>query len=173
MERLGAADLADRLLGVRRPAAWWRAVYAALEPAADTVPGLLDELRALPVPLADGRTVPGPAGVLLPLGADAGRVGDLALPGLHIADPDAVHPLLARLGATLAEPDGLLDHPALRDAVDRSVDDAEAGLDPVPLAEAVLGAGRRGGRRWSRRRATGWPRSPSPTSTASRPARTS
>ena len=138
VERLGAAALADRLLGVRRPAAWWRAVYAALEPAADTVPGVLDELRALPVPLVDGRTVPGPAGVLLP-GADAGRVGDLALPGLHIADPDAVHPLLVRLGARPAEPDGLLDHPALRDAVERSVDDAEAGLDPIPLAEAVLG----------------------------------
>ena len=139
VERLGAAALADRLLGVRRPAAWWRAVYAALEPAAETVPGLIDELRAVPVPLTDGRTVPGPAGVLLPLGADAGRVGNLALPGLHIADPDAVHPLLVRLGATLAEPDGLLDHPALRDAVDRSMDDAEAGLDPVPLADAVLG----------------------------------
>jgi hypothetical protein len=138
VDRLGAAALADRLLGIGRPAAWWRAVYAALEPAVETVPGLVDELRALPVPLSDGRTVPGPAGVLLPLGA-AARVGDLALPGLHIADPDAVHPLLARLGAALAEPDGLLDHPALRDAVERSVDDAEAGLDPLPLAEAVLG----------------------------------
>ena len=139
VDRLGPAALADRLLGVRRPAAWWRAVYAALEQAVDAVPGLRDELGALPVPLADGRTVPGPAGVLLPLGSDAGRVGDLALPGLHVADPDAVHPLLLRLGATLAEADGLLDHPALRDAVDRSVDDAEAGVDPVPLAEAVLG----------------------------------
>jgi hypothetical protein len=139
VERLTAAALADRLLGVRRPATWWRAVYGALEQAVDAVPGLRDELGALPVPLADGRTVPGPAGVLLPLGSDAGRVGDLALPGLHVVDPDAVHPLLLRLGATLAEPDGLLDHPALRDAVDRSVDDAEAGLDPVPLAEAVLG----------------------------------
>ena len=58
--------------------------------------------------------------------------------GLHLAHPDAVHQLLARLGATPAEPAGLLDQPALRDAVDRSVDDAEAGLDPVPLAEAVL-----------------------------------
>ncbi len=138
VHRMGPAELADRLLGVRRPADWWRAVYAALEPAVDTVPGLRDELRALPVPLADGRTVPGPAGVLLPLGADAG-VGDLALPGLHVVDPDAVHPLLLRLGAALAEPDGLLDHRALRDAVERSVDDADAGLDPVPLAEAVLG----------------------------------
>ena len=172
VERLGAAALADRLLGVRRPAAWWRAVYAALEPAADTVPGLLDELRALPVPLTDGRTVPGPAGVLLPLGADAGRVGELALPGLHLADPDAVHPLLVRLGAALAEPGGLLDHPALRDAVDRSMDDAEAGLDPVPLAGPCSAWSPRWGR-WPRRRATGWPRSPSPTWTVSRRVRTS
>ena len=134
--RIGAAELADRLLGVERPASWWRAVYAALEPAVDTVPGLLDEVRALPVPLADGRTVAGPAGVLLPVGPEAGRMP--VVPGLHLAHPDAVHPLLARLGATPAEPAGLLDHPALRDAVDRSVDDAEAGLDPVPLAEAVL-----------------------------------
>ena len=139
VHRMGAAELADRLLGLRRPATWWRAVYAALEAAVENVPGLRDELRALPVPLVDGRTVPGPAGVLLPLGADAGRIGELALPGLHIADPDAVHPLLVRLGSALAEPGGLLDHPALRDAVERSVDDADAGLDPVPLAEAVLG----------------------------------
>ena len=158
VHRMGPAELADRLLGVRRPAGWWRAVYAALEPAVDTVPGLRDELRALPVPLADGRTVPGPAGVLLPLGADAG-VGDLALPGLHVVDPDAVHPLLLRLGAALAEPDGLLDHRALRDAVDRSVDDADAGLDPVPLAEAVLGlVGRAGPRRRGVPRVAGGPR---------------
>ena len=84
-----------------------------------------------------------------------------------------MHPLLLRLGAALAEPDGLLDHPALRDAVDRSVDDADAGLDPVPLAEAVLGlvaelgpAAAAGARLAGRR-------SRSPTSTASRPARTS
>ena len=74
--------------------------------------------------------------MLLPLGALP--AGLPALPGLHVADPDAVHPLLLRLGAALAEPAGLLDHPAVRDAVDRSLDDADAGLDPVPLAEAVL-----------------------------------
>jgi len=136
VHRIGPAELADRLLGIRRPAGWWRAVYAALEPAAETVPGLLAELRALPVPLADGRTVPGPASVLLPLGRLPADMP--ALPGLHVAHPDAMHPLLLRLGASLAEPAGLLDHPAVRDAVERSVDDAEAGLDTVPLAEAVL-----------------------------------
>src|SRR6185312_13293530 len=50
------------------------------------------------------------------------------LPGLHVADPDAVHPLLLRLGAALAEPVGLLDHPAVRDAVDRSLDEAVLAL---------------------------------------------
>ncbi|HVL85222.1 MAG TPA: ATP-binding protein, partial [Pseudonocardia sp.] len=63
---VGAAELAERLLGLDRPAAWWRAVYAELVGPADAVPGLLDELRALPVRLLDGRTVPGPATVLLP-----------------------------------------------------------------------------------------------------------
>jgi hypothetical protein len=139
VHRLGAAELADLLLGLERPPGWWRAVYAALEPAVDLVPRLLDELRGLPVPLADGRTVAGPASVLLPSDAEAGRLGALALPGLHVAAPQAVHPLLVRLGATPAGPAALLDHPALRDAVERSVDDADAGLDRVPLAEAVLG----------------------------------
>jgi hypothetical protein len=135
VHRMGPAELADRLLGVRRPASWWRAVYGALEPAAE-IAAVREELGALPVPLADGRMVPGPSGVLLPL--DSWPTGLPTLPGLHVADPDAVHPLLLRLGAAPAEPAGLLDHPAVRDAVDRSVDDADAGLDPVPLAEAVL-----------------------------------
>jgi hypothetical protein len=141
VRRLGAAEVAERLLDVRRPPPWWRAVYTALEPAADTVPGLRDELRALPVPLSDGRVISGPGSVLLPTeGCDAvAGVAALGLPGLHVAHPDAVHPLLARLGARPAEPAALLAHPALRAAVDRSVDDAEAGLDPVPLAAAVLG----------------------------------
>jgi hypothetical protein len=142
VRRLTAGGVVERLLGLERAPGWWRAVYAELAPAAETVPGLRDELRGLPVPLADGRTVAGPAGVLLPP-ADGNRavaaVAALALPGLHVAHPDAVHPLLARLGATAADPGGLLDHPALRAAVDRSLEDADAGLDPEPLAAAVLG----------------------------------
>ncbi len=158
VHRLSPAELVERLLGVERPAGWWRALYAALEPAADTVPGLLAELRALPVPLADGRLVAGPPTVLLPPPAGDANPDDpvaqlaaLGLPGLHIADPDAVHPLLARLGAGAADPAALLEHPALAAAVDRSLDDAEAGLDPAPLAAAVLALvgehpARRGGR---------------------------
>mgnify|MGYP002385294777 CR=1 FL=1 len=150
VRRLGPAALADRLLPVERPAAWWHAVYDALAPAADAVPGLLDELRALPVPLADGRTVAGARSVVIPVDDTADLLAGLDLPGLHLADPAAAHPLLERLGATTAEPSSLLGLPALRDAVDRSVDDAEAGLDTMPLARVVLrlltaGVGRRAG----------------------------
>ena len=136
---MGPAELADRLLGVGAAAGWWRALYAALEPAVDTVPGLRDELRALPVPLADGRTVPGPARRAAPAGRRRRSVGGPRAARPARRRPRRRAPAAARLGAALAEPDALLDHPALRDAVDRSVDDADAGLDPVPLAEAVLG----------------------------------
>lgn len=150
LRRLGPAALADRLLPVEQPAAWWHAVYDALAPAADTVPGLLDELRALPVPLADGRTIAGPRSAVIPVDDTADLLAGLDLPGLHLADPAAAHPLLERLGATAADPSSLLELPALRDAVDRSVDDAEAGLDTMPLARVVLrlltaGAGVRAG----------------------------
>ncbi len=141
VHRLTADEMVARLLGAGCPPSWWRAVYAELEPAAETVPGLLDALRALPVPLADGRTAAGPATVLLPPdppGDAIARIGALGLPGLHLAHPDAVHPLLARLGAGQADAPRLLDHPALLDAVERSVDDADAGLDVEPLARAVL-----------------------------------
>jgi hypothetical protein len=153
--RVTAAELVERLFGVEQPPSWWRALYGELAELADTVPGLVDDLRALPVPLVDGRAAAGPATVLLPeLSATAAppsaealaggpadgsaALAGLALPGLHLAHPDAVHPLLARLGATPADPAILLDHPALRAAVERSVEDAEAGLDSAPLAEAVL-----------------------------------
>ncbi len=139
VHRMSLTELVQRLFGVEQPPKWWRSLYAALEPLADTMPGAVDELRALPVPLSDGRTAAGPATVLLP-GADEGaeRLAALGLPGLHVAHREAVHPLLERLGAGLADPAALLEHPALADAVERSVDDAEAGLDGQPLAEAVL-----------------------------------
>ncbi|MHA6621855.1 sacsin N-terminal ATP-binding-like domain-containing protein [Pseudonocardia sp. DLS-67] len=163
VHRMPLTELVQRLFGVERPPGWWRSLYAALEPLADTVPGAVDELRALPVPLSDGRTAAGPSTVLLPpppapepqqggfapgqpaqshLAAErdgaVDRVAALGLPGLHIAHPEAAHPLLERLGAGVADAAALLEHPALVDAVERSVDDAEAGLDVRPLAEAVL-----------------------------------
>lgn len=132
VDRVGAAALAERLTGVDAAPSWWRGLYAALAPAVDTVPGLAAELGALPVPLADGRLVPGPASVLLADGSSPD------LPELRIVHPDAAHPLLRRLGATDADRETLLASPALLDAVQRSVDDAEAGADTEPLARAVL-----------------------------------
>ncbi|QJY46259.1 sacsin N-terminal ATP-binding-like domain-containing protein [Pseudonocardia broussonetiae] len=139
VERLSPAGLVERLGGVERPPSWWRGLYAALEPLAGAVPGLADDLRALPVPLADGRVAHGPPTVLLPAGADlSASLFSVSLPGLHLAHPDAVHPLLVRLGAREADARALLEHPALLAAVEGSLDDADAGLDVRPLAEAVL-----------------------------------
>ena len=138
MARLSPAGLVEQLFGVEEAPSWWHAVYTALAQLTDTVPGLVDDLRALPVPLADGRRAAGPPTVLLPAPGPASGLAALALPGLHIVAPDAVHPLLTRLGAAAGDPRALLDHPALLDAVDRSLDDAEAGLDVAPLAQAVL-----------------------------------
>jgi hypothetical protein len=53
---------------------------------------------------------------------------------LRIVNPEAVHPLLARLGALEATPRGVLDHPATVAAVDASLDED----DPEPIANAVL-----------------------------------
>ena len=79
VRRIGIAEAVEAVRGVARPASWWAALYAALD-GADR-----EELAALPVPLADGRTAHGPAGVLLPdPGLPAGRLGPL---GLRLADP--------------------------------------------------------------------------------------
>ncbi|WP_130292560.1 sacsin N-terminal ATP-binding-like domain-containing protein [Pseudonocardia sediminis] len=149
LDRVPPPELVDRLLSVEASPDWWRRVYAALAPALDAVPGLADDLRALPVPLADGRVVRGPGSVLLPDegGDDAvTAIAALGISGLHVAAPEAVHPLLRRLGAGDADRAALRAHPALREAVARSLDDADAGLDVEPLARAVLalleGAGR-------------------------------
>lgn len=132
--RLGPAALTALLTGLDRPPSWWRRCYAALTPLVDADPTAREELGALPVPLADGRTVTGPRGALL--GEIEGvPPGDLA-GELRLVHPDAVHPLLERLGARRVGPEELLD--ALRPAIERSVDDAEDGLDVTGLARAVL-----------------------------------
>src|SRR5690606_323058 len=134
---LGAAEVVVSLAGVERPAPWWRAVYAELFAAVERTEVDLDELGALPVPLVDGRTVPGARGVLLTDDV-AGDIAALDVPGLHVVHPEAAHPLLQRLGATSAGPAELLRSPAVIDAVGRSLDDALAGLDVEPLIDAVL-----------------------------------
>ena len=127
VRRLRLAELADMLASLDRDPAWWRGLYEALA-AAD--PG---ELGALPVPLADGRLVRGPRGLLLPMpGLD--HPGQLSLLGLRIVHPGAVHPFLARLGAAEATPRGVLADPAVR----ATVADSYESEDPEPIADAVL-----------------------------------
>jgi hypothetical protein len=138
VRRIGVAEAVEAVRGVTRPPAWWAALYAALD-GADR-----QELAALPVPLADGRTAHGPAGVLLPdEGLPVDRLGAL---GLRLAEPDAVSPaaarrLLERLGAQPATAAAVLADPGVRQAVETSmdaVDDALDAPDPAELADAVL-----------------------------------
>ena len=131
VRRLGLADLADMLASLDRDPAWWRQLYEALA-AAEA--GELGELGALPVPLADGRLVRGPRGLLLP-GPGLEDAGRLALLGLRVVHPGAVHRLLARLGAVEATPRGVLADPIVRAAVTESYDED----DPGPVADTVLG----------------------------------
>jgi len=130
VRRLRLAELADMLATVDREPAWWRDLYEVLAAAE---PAELGELGALPAPLADGRLVRGPRGLLLP-GPGLGDARSLTALGIRVVQPGAVHPLLARLGAVEATPHGVLADPAVRAAVEASYD-AE---DPGPIADAVL-----------------------------------
>jgi hypothetical protein len=139
VRRVGIAEAVEAVRGVERPAAWWGRLYAALD-GADR-----EELAALPVPLADGRTAHGPAGVLLPdPGLPVDRLGAL---GLRLADPEVLAPptarrLLERLGAQPATAAAVLADPVVRSAVETSMDAVDDGWDAGPgpdeLAAAVL-----------------------------------
>lgn len=130
LRRLGVrevplADLVDELASLRLEPARWRELYAALD-GADR-----EGLGALPVPLADGRLVRGPRGLLLPTGVTA---ADLDAFDLRVVAVEAVHPLLRRLGAVEASPGSVLRDPMVRAAVGAATEDD----DPLPAAEAVL-----------------------------------
>ena len=139
VRKMPLAELADLLAALEREPAWWHGLYAALGdlPAEDRA-----ELGALPVPLADGRLVRGPRGLLLP-GPGLEHADGLAVLGLRVVAPEAAHPLLARLGAVEATPRSVLEDPATRAAVENSYESAaEAAYDddsPRRLADAVLG----------------------------------
>ncbi|NYJ35983.1 hypothetical protein HNR10_003864 [Nocardiopsis aegyptia] len=142
VDRIGLADLADLIADTDRPPRWWAELYAALADAGSAGADL-DELGALPVPLADGRLVRGPRSLLLPTD-DWERVADaqghrpdpaaLSALGVRVVHPEAVHPLLRRLGAVDAGAAAVLADPRTEAAVRNSLD-AE---DPEPIAEAVL-----------------------------------
>jgi len=128
--RLGLSDVVDMMTGIGRPPTQWRNMYAALAKIVDNDPSQREELGALPVPLVDGRTVPGPRGTLI---ADGDLTG---MSGVRVVHPDAVHPLLERLGAHRAGPGELLA--SLTAQVENSITDAESGLDTDGLVNTVL-----------------------------------
>jgi hypothetical protein len=128
--RLRLSDVVDALAGVSRPPGEWRDLYAALAKVVDNDPSAAEDLGALPVPLVDGRTFPGPRGVLI---ADL----DLSsMDGVNVVHPDAAHPLLERLGARRGGAEELLH--SMTAQVEQSIDDAESGLDTSGLANTVL-----------------------------------
>ncbi|MFB7332922.1 sacsin N-terminal ATP-binding-like domain-containing protein [Streptomyces adustus] len=136
--RVPLADAVDRLAGLEKDPDWWRRLYDSL---AGVDP---DRLSGLPVPLADGRTTVGPRQVLLP-SPDGARIEPevLARLGLKVAHPDAVHPLLEKLGALPALARAVLTTPQVRGAVAASLDDLggaweEDVLDAEELADIVL-----------------------------------
>ncbi|MFJ6798179.1 sacsin N-terminal ATP-binding-like domain-containing protein [Streptomyces sp. NPDC091268] len=134
--RLPLGDAIERIAGIERTPDWWHRLY-------DTLAGVdPDRLSGLPVPLADGRTTIGPRHVLLPY---SDTPADLARLGLKVAHPDAVHPLLEKLGALPATPRAVLTTPQVRAAVAASLDAGEIWdedadtLDADELADVVLG----------------------------------
>ncbi|TDD26732.1 hypothetical protein E1287_36000 [Actinomadura sp. KC06] len=128
VRRVELADVIDELAAVDREPAWWHRMYGALGGAAT------DALGAVPVPLAGdgGRIVRGPRGLLIADGVDPRGLDAL---GLRFVHPEAVHPLLTRLGAVEAGPRAVLADAAVRAAAEESFE----ADDPDAVAEAVLG----------------------------------
>ncbi|MGW7071500.1 sacsin N-terminal ATP-binding-like domain-containing protein [Streptomyces sp. NPDC054855] len=143
--RVPLTEAIDRLAGLEREPSWWRRLY-------DTLAGVdPDRLTGLPVPLAGGtsqafgsggsRTTIGPRQVLLPVIGDDSDPAALVRLGLKVAHPDAVHPLLEKLGALPATPRAVLTTPQVRAAVAASLDDDtwdEDAPDADELADIVL-----------------------------------
>ncbi|MGO1051060.1 sacsin N-terminal ATP-binding-like domain-containing protein [Crossiella sp. CA198] len=137
VRRIRLPEVVATVAGVDRAPEWWHRLYTALAPVAEVDSTAREELGALPVPLVDGRTVTGPRGVLLPeVAADILTAMSTVDIGLRVVHPDAAHRLLERLGARQVGAAELLDE--LRPAVERSVEDLEAGLDTTALTEVVL-----------------------------------
>ncbi|MEU4517618.1 molecular chaperone Hsp90 [Amycolatopsis sp. NPDC024027] len=137
---IGIEEVLDTLTGVTRDPGWWRELYAALAIAVESHALAAERLDGLPVPLSDGRTLPGARGCLLVEGSAEllDLLSDVDIPGLRLVHPAASHPLLERLGAKHADARELLNADQLRDAVERSTEDVRSGLDGTTLAGAVL-----------------------------------
>jgi hypothetical protein len=130
-KRLHTADIVAAVTGIDRPPTWWYRLYDALSPLAEVDADAREALGGIPVPMADGRTIPGPRGTLIV--DDDGDLDPALGDAVH---PEAAHPLLERLGARRGGAADLLD--SLRDDVERSVDDAESGMDVDEVVHTVL-----------------------------------
>ncbi|WP_245720043.1 sacsin N-terminal ATP-binding-like domain-containing protein [Nocardia uniformis] len=126
VHRLGLARIAELSGSLERPAQWWYSYYDALEPFV-TDPLAVEELGALAVPLADGRLVTGPRTVVL----DDHLESAVPVHWARLVHPEAVHPLLERLGARQAGAAELLNDSALRDQLEHDPGDPDT-------VEAVL-----------------------------------
>ena len=153
VRRLGPGELAETLAGLDREPAWWGGLYSALYGVLGQDPSAREALATLPVPLADGRTVRGARGTLIPVAElDASVLAILGPLGLRIVHPAALAHgsspanLLERLGSRPAQPRALLADPAVLGAVKAShdalpqEDDGGPGgpSDPAVLAAAIL-----------------------------------
>ncbi|HEX4224895.1 MAG TPA: hypothetical protein VHZ97_21180, partial [Pseudonocardiaceae bacterium] len=138
VRRVRAVDLVAAVSGIEREPQWWARLYAALNRWVAADADIAGELGGLPVPLFDGRMSFGPRDLLLPTAEVGELLSEVDIVGLRVADPDAVHPLLERLGARQADALDLLDAPALRDAVANSMADAQSGVDIQGLVDTVL-----------------------------------
>lgn len=138
VHRIGLARLAELSAGLDRPPQWWSALYTALEPFV-TDQLAVEELGALAVPLADGRSVTGPRTVLLDDELTASPE-PVPVHWARLVHPMAAHPLLARLGARRATVTDLLSDPALQAALTDHPGDPDT-VEPVLRLAAVADAG--------------------------------
>lgn len=148
LRTLAWSQVGSALAGLDRPPGFWRQVYRAAAEAYPPPPA--DDLADVPVPLVGGRRAIGARGCLLPAVAGSGggidtelarRIGDV-VPELRVVHPDAVHPLLIRLGAVPAGPSEVLADPALADRVGdlrAELEDVDVEVDGVrALGRVVL-----------------------------------
>ncbi|WP_409184753.1 sacsin N-terminal ATP-binding-like domain-containing protein [Amycolatopsis sp. VS8301801F10] len=137
---LSIGDVLEVLTGIDREPGWWQKLYAELAVAVESHAISANQLDGLPVPLSDGRTLPGVKGALLVDGSGELRelLSDVDVPGLRLVHPGAAHQLLELLGAKHADARQLLEAEQLRYAVEHSVADVQSGLDGMNLAGAVL-----------------------------------
>ncbi|MBB4688009.1 sacsin N-terminal ATP-binding-like domain-containing protein [Amycolatopsis jiangsuensis] len=140
VQQWGIDDVLELLTGLDREPDWWRRLYAMLAEAVEGHALAPAQLEGLPVPMSDGRTLPGARGALLLEGSGEllELLSDVDVPGLRLVHPAAAHPLLERLGAKDADARQLLESEQLQYAVERSVQDVRSGSDGMVLAGAVL-----------------------------------